>query len=137
MEKIFENGAVIDASVLDITTDQIAASFYQGLRRVAALCFTLNYPTIVNVPHNLLSAYKKALSLGLGLGSYTWEGLETVKKILENPGAFAAAAGGGGGGGAAPAAAAVEKEETPEKSSSAAPQGGMFDNDSSDDSSSE
>merc|ERR1712228_745433 len=132
VEKIFENGVVIDASVLDITTDQIAGSFYQGLRRVAALCFSLNYPTIVNVPHTLLSAYKEALSLGLE--SYSWEGLETVQEILKNPGAFAAASGGGGGGNAA---AVVQKEATPsEKSSSAAPNP-MFDNDSSSDDSSD
>merc|ERR1711902_293760 len=112
VQSIYENGVVIDASVLDITTDQIASSFYQGLRKVAALCFTLNYPTIVNVPHSLLSAYKEALSLGLELGTYKWEGLETVEKILADPSAFAAASGGGGGGNnAAAATTAVVEEE--------------------------
>lgn len=130
VQSIFENGVVIDASVLDITTDQIASSFYQGLRQVAALCFTLNYPTIVNVPHSLLSAYKEVLSLGLEMGTYAWDGLDTVKEILANPGAFAAASGGKSGGGGA-AAAVVEKEPTPEKSSSAAPNP-MFGGDDSD-----
>merc|ERR1712129_449599 len=130
VQSIFENGVVIDASVLDITTDQIAASFYQGLRQVAALCFTLNYPTIVNVPHSLLSAYKEVLSLGLEMGTYAWDGLDTVKAILANPGAFVAASGGKSGGGGA-AAAVVEKEPTPEKSPSAAPNP-MFGGDGSD-----
>merc|ERR1719379_1811245 len=58
VKSIYENGNVIDASVLDITTDQIAGAFYQGLRKVAALCFTISYPTIVGVPHTLLRAYK-------------------------------------------------------------------------------
>merc|ERR1712048_930936 len=128
VESIFENGVVIDASVLDITTDQIAGSFYQGLRRVAALCFSLNYPTIVNVPHSLLSAYKEALSLGLEMGTYSWEGLETVKTILENPDAFAAAASGPSGGNAA---AAVVKEKTPEPESSSAPPVNLMGDDSS------
>jgi len=139
VERIYERGTVIDASVLDITTEQIAASFHSGLRQVAALCFTLNYPTIIGVPHTLLRAYKEALSLGLELNTYSWDGLDTVKEILENPDAFIAASGGGGGGGTGGGAAAV-KEPTPEpseKSSSAAPNA-MFDNDSSsDDSSSE
>jgi len=137
VEKIFVKGEVIDASVLDITTEQIAASFYQGLRRVAALCFTLNYPTIVNVPHSLLSAYKEALSLGLECGTYTWEGLETVKKILADPSAFAAASGGGGGGNnAANNTVAAVKEDTPEAESSVAPTGLGFGSDSSSDESS-
>lgn len=135
VEKIYEKGEVIDASVLDITTEQIASSFYQGLRKVAALCFTLNYPTIVNVPHSLLSAYKEALSLGLELGTYKWEGLETVEKILADPSAFAASSGTGGGGGGG-AAAVVEKEPTPEPESSVAPTGLGFGSDSDSDESS-
>jgi large subunit ribosomal protein LP0 len=138
---VYKDGEVIADKVFDITNEQIAGSFYAGLRQVAALCFSLNYPTIVNVPHSLMNAYKDALSLGLELNSYSWEGLDTVKQILENPDAFrAAAAPAGGGGGGGGAAAAVEKEQTPEKeksSSAAAPAGGMFgeENSSSDESS--
>merc|ERR1712130_155763 len=135
VEKIFENGVVIDASVLDITNEQIASSFYQGLRRVAALCFSLNYPTIVNVPHTLLSAYKEALSLGLGLESYSWDGLETVKKILENPDAFAAASNNNDAN--KTNAVAAVKEPTPDQSSSAPPVGLGMESDSSDESSSD
>ena len=136
MERIYENGQVIDASVLDITPEQIAGSFYCGLQRVAALGFTLSYPTIIGVPHSLLRAYKDALALGLELNTYSWDGLDTVKEILENPEAFAAAAGGGGGAAATSGggAAAAPKEDTPEPSSSAAaPGGGMFGGDSSSD----
>ena len=124
---------------MDITTDQIAGSFYAGLRNVAALCFSLNYPTIINVPHSILSAYKEVLAIGLELNTYSWDGLNTVKEILENPEAFAAAAGGGGGGGGATGGAAeAPKEETPEPSSSvAAPGGGMFGDDSDSDSDSD
>ena len=37
------------------------------------------------------AAYKEALALGLELNTYSWEGLATVKEILENPEAFQAA----------------------------------------------
>eukprot|EP01083_Nonionella_stella_P094256 264376_1 len=138
VEKIYEQGEVIEASVLDIEMDQIAASFYSGLRQISALCFSLNYPTIANVPHSLLRAYKEALSLGLELQTYSWENLETVKMILADPSAFAAAAaatgGGGGGGGAAPVAV---KEDTPEAESSVAPANPFGGDSSSDDSSDE
>lgn len=137
VEKIYENGNVIDASVLDITDEQLAGSFYWGLRKISALCFTMNYPTMANVPHSLLRAYKETVALGLELSSYSWEGLETVKKILENPGAFVAAAGGAAatGGAAAAAAPEAEKEDTPQESSVAAANPFGADDSSSDDSS--
>jgi len=92
IRSVYENGTAYDASILDITGDQIAQSLYVALHNVAALCFSLNYPTIINVPHSLMNAYKQVLSLGLSLESYSWEQLETVKTALKNPGAFAAAA---------------------------------------------
>merc|ERR1711971_1013383 len=110
---------------------EIAAAFSAGLRQVAALCFSLNYPTIVGVPHTLLRAYKEALALGLTLETYSWEGLETVKQILENPGAFAASSGPAASGDAG-GAAAKEPTPEPESSSAAAPGGGMFGGDDSD-----
>lgn len=132
VQSIYEDGQVIDAAVFDITTDQIASSFYAGLRQVGALCFTLNYPSMVTVPHSLLRAYKETLALGLELNTYSFEGLDTIKTILENPEAFAAAAGGGGGGGggATGGGAAEPKEPTPEPESSVAPVG-VFGNDDS------
>eukprot|EP00484_Ammonia_sp_Unknown_P000938 CAMPEP_0197020694 /NCGR_PEP_ID=MMETSP1384-20130603/1549_1 /TAXON_ID=29189 /ORGANISM="Ammonia sp." /LENGTH=342 /DNA_ID=CAMNT_0042448371 /DNA_START=106 /DNA_END=1134 /DNA_ORIENTATION=+ len=132
---VYNDGEVIPAAVYDIDNEQIAGSFYFGLRQVAALCFTMNYPTIINVPHSLMNAYKEALSLGLELNSYSWEGLDTVKQILENPDAFIAAAAPAGGGGGGGAAAVVEKEDTPEKESSAAPAGVFGDDSSSEESS--
>jgi len=92
VRQIYENGTAYEASILDITGDQIAQSLYSALHNVAAFCFSLNYPTIINVPHSLMNAYKQVLSLGLSLESYSWEQLDTVKTALKNPGAFAAAA---------------------------------------------
>jgi len=87
---IYEKGEAYDSSILDITSEQIAQSLYVALHNVAALCFSLDYPTIINVPHSLMNAYKQVLSLGLSLESYSWEQLETVKTALKNPGAVAA-----------------------------------------------
>jgi len=92
VRSIYENGEAYDSSILDITGDQISQSLFHALHNVAALCFSLNYPTIINVPHSLMNAYKQVLSLGLSLGSYSWEQLETVKTALKNPGAIAPAA---------------------------------------------
>jgi len=135
--KIFENGQIIDASVLDITPEEIAGSFSLGVQKVAALCYEIDYPTICNVPHTLIHAYKDALALSLDFETYKWEGLEHVREVLKNPGAFAGPATGGGGTGGAAAAQEQEPEEEEEESSSAAaPGGGMFGDDSDSDSSS-
>jgi len=87
VRQIYENGTAYEASILDITSDQIAQALCSALHNVAAFCFSLDYPTIVNVPHALMNAYKQVLSLGLSLESYSWEQLETVKTALKNPGA--------------------------------------------------
>jgi len=92
VRQVYEHGTAYEATIMDITSDQIAQSLYVGLHNVAALCFSLNYPTVINVPHSLMNAYKQVLSLGLSLETYSWEQLETVKTALKNPGAFAAAA---------------------------------------------
>jgi len=140
VEKIYENGSIIDASVLDITPEEIAGSFYSGIQKVSALCFELEYPTICNVPHSLIRAYKDALALSLDFETYTWEGLETVREVLKNPGAFAGGAtgGGGGAGAGADATAAAEPEKSPTPQSSSAAPNPMFggDDSSSDDDSS-
>jgi large subunit ribosomal protein LP0 len=143
VKSIYERGAVLDAAIYDISAEQIASSFYNGLRQVAAFCFALNYPTIINVPHTLLRAYKDTLALGLELNQYSWEGLDTIRMILENPEAFAAAQaatdaqgttdGGGGGGGAA----LPPKEPTPEPESSVAPANPFGDDSSSSEESSD
>lgn len=125
---IYEKGQAIDAAVLDLDDDDIANAFYVGLRNIAALCFKLNYPSITCVPHSLLNGYKKVLSLGLKLNTYTFSELETIKEILKNPNAFMAggASGGGGGGGGAPAPE-PEKEESSSSSDAAPGAGaGMF-----------
>eukprot|EP01083_Nonionella_stella_P097123 273017_1 len=147
--KIFEHGTIIDAKVLDITKDELASSFYNGLQQVAALCFSMNYPTIVNVPHSILRAYKDTLAFGLELNAYSWENLDYVKEVLADPSKLAAAAGGGGGGtggkgggkgggtGGGTGGAAPVKEKTPEPTESSVAPANPFGNDdsSSDDSS--
>jgi large subunit ribosomal protein LP0 len=122
VKSIYDDGKAMDASVLDITDEEIANAFYNGLKNISSLCYEINMPIILNVPHSMINAYKKVLSLGLSLNSYSWDKLKTVKDMLENPGAYASAgpAVGGGGGGAAAkggAAAAPAKEATPEPKS--------------------
>eukprot|EP00481_Brizalina_sp_1-RS-2013_P002094 TRINITY_DN549_c0_g1_i1.p1 TRINITY_DN549_c0_g1~~TRINITY_DN549_c0_g1_i1.p1 ORF type:complete len:118 (+),score=20.88 TRINITY_DN549_c0_g1_i1:43-396(+) len=69
---------------MDLNTNDISNSFYNGIKQIAALCFSLEYPTIINVPHNVLNAYKKTLGLSCMLETYSFDGLERVKTAIEN-----------------------------------------------------
>jgi len=89
---VYEDGNAYDASALDITPQDVANGFLTGVRQVAGLCFGLEHPTIATVPHSTVNAYKKVLAFGLSLDAYSWENLALVKKMLENPQAFAATA---------------------------------------------
>ncbi|ETO22491.1 ribosomal phosphoprotein [Reticulomyxa filosa] len=131
VKSVYDNGDAYDASALDITSQDVANGFVAGLRQVAAFSFGINHPTAATVPHSTLNAYKKVLALGLSLEKYSWENLDVVsflffflyvKKVLENPGAFAAAAAPTTGAATTTAAAAKEEPEAEaEKESSAAP----------------
>jgi len=134
IQSVYDNGDSYDAAVLDLTDDDIASFFYNGLRQVAALSFSIDYPTITIVPHAIFNAYKKMLALGLSLDSYSWDNLALVKEMLANPDAFAAPAAAADAGAAA---APVAEEESEDESSSAAAVNPFGDDSSSEESSSE
>jgi len=134
VEYVYDNGEVYPSDVLDISQSDVAASFNEAIRSVAALCMALNYPTAASVPHSIMNAYKNILAIGLGCSTYSWDNLDKVKAILADPSAFAAAAAApaAAADGAAPAEAAPEPEEEEEEESSVAA-GGMFGGSGSDD----
>merc|ERR1712141_435652 len=108
VEHVFDKGDVYPADVLNITPDDVAASFGRAVREVAALCLALNYPTAASVPHSIMGAYKEMLAVGLGLKSYTWDNLDKVKEILKDPSKFMSAGPSAGGSGGAAEAKADE-----------------------------
>jgi len=120
--QVYDSGNMFDVAVLDISDDDIAAKFMNGVCNVAAISLASDYPTMASIPHSIINAYKNVLSISLGT-DYTFELAKKVKDILENPEAFAAAqaaaapaaGGGGGGGGGAAAAKAPEPEEEEEE----------------------
>jgi len=83
---VYDEGAIYDASVLDMTDDDVLKKFQNGVRNVAALSLAIHYPTVASVPHSLVNGYKRVLSIGLGTG-YSFPKAEEMKKNLANPGA--------------------------------------------------
>eukprot|EP00527_Entomoneis_sp_CCMP2396_P009809 CAMPEP_0198136534 /NCGR_PEP_ID=MMETSP1443-20131203/179_1 /TAXON_ID=186043 /ORGANISM="Entomoneis sp., Strain CCMP2396" /LENGTH=324 /DNA_ID=CAMNT_0043797769 /DNA_START=116 /DNA_END=1090 /DNA_ORIENTATION=- len=122
LKKVYDNGSLFDAKVLDITDDVLAFKFTEALRALASVSLGLGFPTQASVPHSIANAYKAILAVTIQCENYTFDKADTVKEYLADPSKFAGS-GGGGGGGATAAAAEEVKEEEPEEEE--APGGGM------------
>jgi large subunit ribosomal protein LP0 len=83
---VYEHGSVYEASVLDLTKEDLYNKFFTGVRKVAALSLAIGYPTMASLPHILGGAFSKLVYLSAGSGYEFKE----AKAFL---------AGGGGGGG--------------------------------------
>merc|ERR1711953_847913 len=102
IQKVYDNGSIFDPEILDITDDDIKAKFMAGVANVAAVCLTINYPTIASVPHSIVNGMKNLLAVA-AVTDISFKEAETLKEFLADPSKFAAAA--------APAAAAAKEPE--------------------------
>lgn len=123
LKKVYDNGSLFDAKVLDITDEVLAAKFTEALRALASVSLAIGFPTQASVPHSVANAYKAILAVTIQLENYTFEQADTVKEYLADPSKFAGSGGGGGAGGAAAAEEAAEEE--PEEEEEADLGGGM------------
>merc|ERR1712203_282539 len=112
IQKVYDNGSIFDPEILDITDDDIKAKFMAGVANVAAVCLSINYPTIASVPHSIVNGMKNLLAVA-AVTEITFKEAETLKEFLADPSKFAAAAPAAAAE-AAPAAAAAAKEPEPE-----------------------
>ncbi len=111
---IYDDGAIFDPSILDITDEALVERVQSTIKSIAALSLAARFPTVASVPHSFVNAYKRVLALALATPEVTFPAVEKVRERLANPSAFAAAAPVA----AAPAAAAAAavKEEPKEES---------------------
>lgn len=97
----YENGSVYEASVLDMTQDDLMNKFLRGVRHVAALSLAAGFPTLASVPHSLRNAFRRLVAI-------------TFETKYDFPEAKAWKEGGGGGGGGDAAAEGGEEAEEEE-----------------------
>jgi len=121
---VYDDGAMYDPKVLDITTDQILASFASGIKNVAAISMETGVPTVASVPYSILLGFANLLAVAVET-EYTFPQAEELKAFIANPEAFATAAAPADAPADAPAAAA-KKESSSEDDVGGA---GMFDED--------
>jgi len=113
--KVYENGSVYAANILDMSESELMNRFFAGVRHVAALSLNLGIPNLASLPHIVANTFKKLVAISLET-DYTFEESKVFKDYLANPDAFKSAAPAGGGGGAG--APAPEPEPEPEEEES-------------------
>merc|ERR1712088_328089 len=110
---VYDNGSVFSPKVLDITDDDLKATFMSGVANVAALSLAIGYPTMASAPHSMVAGLKNLMAIAAET-DITFPAAEKLKAYLADPSAFAAAAPAAA---AAAAPAAAAKVEEPEEES--------------------
>merc|ERR1712097_152249 len=103
---IYQNGAIFEPEVLDITDAQIIATFQAGIKNIACVSLMLNQPTVVSVPYSILLAFSNLLAVAAAT-EFTFSEAEEIKAYLKDPSQFASAAPAGGTTVAAPTGGAA------------------------------
>ncbi|KYN98939.1 60S ribosomal protein P0 [Plasmodium gaboni] len=88
---VYDDGVIYDAKVLDITDEDILEKFSKGVSNVAALSRATGVITEASYPHVFVEAFKNIVALVID-SDYTFPLMENIKKMVENPEAFAAVA---------------------------------------------
>lgn len=88
INKIFDNGSVFDPAVLDITEESLLYGFAMGCRKVAALSYAVDYPTLTQVPHEIVNGFKDLVAVAWECDDYTFANADLCKDMVENPGKY-------------------------------------------------
>jgi len=113
VENVYDNGSIFSPKVLDITDDDLKATFMDGVANVAAVSLQIGYPTMASAPHSMVNGLKNLMAIAAET-EITFAAAEKLKAYLADPSAFAAAAPAAA---AAAAPAAAAKVEEPEEES--------------------
>jgi len=121
VKKVYEDGAIFTADVLDITEQDIKDRFLKSIRNMAAISLASGYITKPAVPHLLANAFKNLASVTF-TSDYTFKQADKLKEAAKNAVAHAPA------GGKQPAGAPAKAEKVEEKKEEEAEvdMGGLF-----------
>jgi large subunit ribosomal protein LP0 len=97
---VYDDGAMYDPAVLDITEEVILASFAAGIKNIAAIGIETDSPSVVSVPYSIVLAFKNLIAISAET-EYTFPEAEAFMSSASAAPAAPAA------GGDAPAAASA------------------------------
>lgn len=129
VETVYEDGSIYEASVLDLTNDDLMKSFMKGVSHMACLSLAIGTPNLTTIPHSIARGFGHLLALAAAT-DIEFERAKQIKAFLADPSAFAvaapaAAASSGAAASSTAAAAAPEKKEEEEEEVGGF--GGLFD----------
>ena len=123
VKKVYDNGAVYEAGVLDITKESMLAALKRGIKNITSASLEAGYPNAASVPHTLSRAFRHLVAATMD-SDWTFKEAEKMKEAAKNGPVVAAAPAGG-----APAAAAAEPEKKEEEPEEEVDMGGLFGDD--------
>ncbi|XP_077990827.1 large ribosomal subunit protein uL10-like [Glandiceps talaboti] len=88
---VYDSGSVFEPAVLDITDDDIAQRFCEGIANIASVCLEIGYPTVASAPHSLVNGFKNLLAIAAET-DIEFKEAEQMKAYLADPSAFVVAA---------------------------------------------
>lgn len=78
IKTVYDDGAIYEPSVLDLSDEDILGKFHKGVRNVASVSLAIGYPTLASVPHSVLRGFKNLVSIALAT-EYTFPKAEAFK----------------------------------------------------------
>jgi len=111
----YENGAVYESKILDVSKDDVMVKWLRGVAYIAALSLAAGHPTEASIAHSIVNGFRKVAAIALEL-DYDFPELKNIKERLANPEAFAEKAEEAGEEEAEEEAEAEEEEEEAEES---------------------
>lgn len=111
--KVYEDGSVYEARVLDLSEADLLTKFASGVSKLSAISLQLGMPNATTVPHSVARAFKKLISISLAT-EISFKQAQSFKDFLANPSAFAVAAPAAESKAAAPAAKPKVEEKKEE-----------------------
>jgi len=104
MKSVYDNGAIYDPKILEMTDEDILGKFHRGVRNIACVGLAIGYPTVASVPHSIARGFKNVLSVSLAI-DYPLAALQKMQTAAKST----------------PPPAAAKKEEAPAKGKGAPP----------------
>jgi len=89
--KVYEDGAVFNTEVLDLSQADLYAKFFNGVRKIAAISLAIGYPTIASLPTILSGGFRKILAISMAT-EYDFAEAKAFKAMMASGAAAAAAA---------------------------------------------
>jgi len=77
--KIYQDGSLLDAAVLDLSTDSILAKFKNAISLQAKIALGVGVPTTTSAPHSILNAFKNLVAVS----AYTGYVFPEAKSIFD------------------------------------------------------